>query len=71
MHTLHGPFDRDLFRFYACHGGKGQLVAISEAQRAAAPEHLRDEIEVVHNPLAVDDWPFEERRATICCGSLG
>jgi glycosyltransferase involved in cell wall biosynthesis len=61
VHTLHGPFDRDLFRFYACHGGKGQLVAISEAQRAAAPERLRDSIDVVPNPLAVDDWPFEER----------
>ena len=24
------------------------------------PEHLRDEIAVVPNPLAVDEWPFEE-----------
>ena len=58
VHTLHGPFEPDLFRFYAYHGGKGQLVAISEAQRIAAPAHLRDDISVVHNPLAVDEWPF-------------
>ena len=60
VHTLHGPFEPDLFRFYACHGAKAQLVAISAAQRDAAPEHLRDEIAVVHNPLAVDEWPFTE-----------
>ncbi len=30
------------------------------AQRAAAPEHLRDEIAVVHNPIAVEEWPFSE-----------
>jgi glycosyltransferase involved in cell wall biosynthesis len=60
VHTLHGPFEPDLFEFYACHGRKGQLVAISAAQRAAAPEHLRDDIAVVHNPLAVEEWPFSE-----------
>jgi glycosyltransferase involved in cell wall biosynthesis len=61
VHTLHGPFERDLFRFYACHGKKGQLVAISAAQRAAAPEHLRDAITVVYNPLAIEEWPYAER----------
>ena len=60
VHTLHGPFEPDLFRFYASHGHKAQLVAISAAQRDAAPEHLRDDIPVVHNPLAVDEWPFAE-----------
>src|SRR3954447_22765074 len=60
VHTLHGPFEPDLFQFYAVHGGKGQLVAISEAQRAAAPEHLRHDIAVVHNPRAVEEWPFAE-----------
>ncbi len=58
VHTLHGPFEEDLFAFYETHGGKGQLVAISRAQRDAAPEHLRDDIAVVHNPLAVEEWPF-------------
>jgi glycosyltransferase involved in cell wall biosynthesis len=61
VHTLHGPFEPDLFRFYDCHGAKAQLVAISEAQRAAAPDHLREEIAVVPNPLEVEEWPFAER----------
>ena len=42
------------------HGHKAQLVAISAAQREAAPEHLRDGIAVVPNPLDVDAWPFSE-----------
>jgi glycosyltransferase involved in cell wall biosynthesis len=58
VHTLHGPFEPDLSRFYACHGGKAQLVAISAAQRDAAPPDLRDDIAVVHNPIAVEEWPF-------------
>jgi glycosyltransferase involved in cell wall biosynthesis len=58
VHTLHGPFEPDLFRFYACHGVKGQLVAISASQRDSAPEPLRGDIELVHNPLAVGEWPF-------------
>ncbi len=58
VHTLHGPFEPDLFRFYDCHGDKGQLVAISAAQRDDAPEHLRDDIVVIPNPLAVEEWPF-------------
>ena len=58
VHTLHGPFEPDLYRFYACHGAKAQLVALSEAQRVAAPEHVRESIAVVPNPLAVDEWPF-------------
>jgi glycosyltransferase involved in cell wall biosynthesis len=60
VHTLHGPFEPDMFRFYDSHGHKAQLVAISAAQRDAAPEHLRDDIAVVYNPLAVDEWPFGE-----------
>jgi hypothetical protein len=41
LHTLHGPFDPHISAFYAAHGGKGRLVAISAAQRADGPEHLR------------------------------
>jgi glycosyltransferase involved in cell wall biosynthesis len=33
-------------------------VAISGAQRDCAPEALREDIELVHNPLAVGEWPF-------------
>jgi glycosyltransferase involved in cell wall biosynthesis len=61
VHTLHGPFDEDVSSFYREHGRKGRLVAISESQRAAAPAALRDSVAVVHNPLAVEDWPFERR----------
>ena len=60
VHTLHGPFEPDAFRFYSCHGAKAQLVAISAAQRESAPEHLRDGIAVVPNPLDVDACPFSE-----------
>jgi glycosyltransferase involved in cell wall biosynthesis len=58
VHTLHGPFDPVMSAFYDAHGHKGALVAISASQRDAAPAALRDSIEVVHNPLAADRWPF-------------
>jgi glycosyltransferase involved in cell wall biosynthesis len=61
VHTLHGPFEPHVTPFYATHGHKAQLVAISESQRDEAPAALRDAIAVVHNPLAVDEWPFESR----------
>jgi glycosyltransferase involved in cell wall biosynthesis len=61
VHTLHGPFEPDMFRFYDSHGHKAQLVAISGAQRDTAPEQLRDGIAVVYNPLDVDEWPFADR----------
>ncbi|MEA2325024.1 MAG: hypothetical protein QOD81_4874 [Solirubrobacteraceae bacterium] len=58
VHTLHGPFESGNAEFYEAHGHKARIVAISESQRASAPARLRDDIEVVPNPLAVDEWPF-------------
>ena len=49
-----------LFRFYAVPRDKGSSSRSARAQRDAAPEHLRDGIAVVPNPLAVDEWPFSE-----------
>jgi glycosyltransferase involved in cell wall biosynthesis len=41
VHTLHGPFTAETGSFYARHGHKGALVAISRAQLAAAPAGLQ------------------------------
>ena len=58
VHTLHGPFEPDVTPFYCAHGHKARLVALSASQRSGAPAALRDSIEVIHNPLAVDRWKF-------------
>ena len=59
VHTLHGPFDDDTRSFYAAHGDKATIVAISAAQLDDAPPALRDSA-VVHNPLRFEDWPLCE-----------
>ncbi|HET9690171.1 MAG TPA: glycosyltransferase family 4 protein [Acidimicrobiales bacterium] len=58
VHTLHGPFTPETGRFYAAHGHKATLVAISEAQRSSAPAGVAV-AGVVANPVDVADWPFE------------
>ena len=57
VHTMHGPFTPDQFEFYAEHGHKGFLVAISKAQLAEGPRHLRGSA-VVPNPIVVEQWPL-------------
>jgi glycosyltransferase involved in cell wall biosynthesis len=57
VHTLHGPFDDAARGFYAEHGHKALLVALSEHQRSQAPE-LDGEIAVVPNPLRTEEWPY-------------
>jgi glycosyltransferase involved in cell wall biosynthesis len=57
VHTLHGPFTEDATRFYARHGAKAHIVAISEAQLRSAPPEMGGG-SVVHNPIDVDEWPF-------------
>jgi glycosyltransferase involved in cell wall biosynthesis len=57
VHTLHGPFDDVACEFYAHHGDKAQIVAISQTQLAQAPPEITDGV-VVHNPLRVAEWPF-------------
>ncbi len=61
VHTLHGPFTPQTAAFYAGHGHKGGLVAISRAQLAGAPAGLRP-LAVIPNPIAVKDWPLCEKK---------
>jgi glycosyltransferase involved in cell wall biosynthesis len=55
VHTMHGPLDDATSDFYAAHGGKGVIVAISHAQLDDAPSVLHNAA-VVHNPLRFDEW---------------
>jgi glycosyltransferase involved in cell wall biosynthesis len=61
VHTLHGPFTEDAGDFYRVHGEEAWLVAISEAQRDAAPPGVRI-AGVVPNPIEVADWPFQPKK---------
>ncbi len=61
VHTLHGQFTRATFAFYTQHESKATLVAISQAQRAAAPEPLAG-VEVIPNPIELRDWPMREHK---------
>ena len=56
VHTLHGPFDEDACRFYAEHGRKAAIVAISQAQLDSGPPEMGGGT-VVHNPIDVGEWP--------------
>jgi glycosyltransferase involved in cell wall biosynthesis len=58
VHTLHGPFTDDACRFYAEHGAKACIVAISQAQLDDAPPEMGGG-RVVHNPIDCAEWPFE------------
>ncbi len=59
VHTLHAPFNDETCPFYARHGHKARLVAISDFQRKHAPPGVRV-ADVVPNPIRVEDWPFRE-----------
>jgi glycosyltransferase involved in cell wall biosynthesis len=61
IHTLHGPFTATTAAFYARHGHKGAMVAISQAQLATAPAGLRP-LAVIPNPIAMRQWPLRERK---------
>jgi glycosyltransferase involved in cell wall biosynthesis len=61
VHTVHGPFDDDTSGFYAGHGHKATLVALSNAQCSHAPPEVGD-CDVVPNPLRVSEWPFREAK---------
>lgn len=61
VHTLHGPFTAQTGAFYARHGHKGALVAISRAQLSGAPAGLQP-LAVIPNPIAVKDWPLCEEK---------
>lgn len=57
VHTLHGPFDDERDELYRLHGQKALLVAISQSQRAEAPEGVTVDW-VIPNPVDLDEWPF-------------
>jgi glycosyltransferase involved in cell wall biosynthesis len=59
VHTLHAPFTRETRPFYARHGHKARLVAISNFQQEHAPPGVRV-ADVVPNPIRVGDWPFRD-----------
>jgi glycosyltransferase involved in cell wall biosynthesis len=59
VHTLHGPFDAGTSAFYAGHGHKGALVAISAAQVGAAPPGVIADA-IIRNPVDVAAWPLHE-----------
>jgi glycosyltransferase involved in cell wall biosynthesis len=61
VHTLHAPFNRETRPFYARHGHKARLVAISNFQLEHAPPGVRV-AHVVPNPIRVGDWPFREEK---------
>lgn len=61
VHTLHGPFTTSTAAFYARHGSKAALVAISRAQLDHAPPGLQA-VAVIPNPIAASDWPLLERK---------
>ena len=57
VHTLHGPFNEEACRFYAQHGRKACIVAISQAQLDDAPPEMGGG-RVVPNPIELEEWPF-------------
>jgi glycosyltransferase involved in cell wall biosynthesis len=59
VHTLHAPFNDETRPFYARHGHKARLVAISRYELEHAPPGVRV-ADVVPNPIRVEDWPFHE-----------
>jgi glycosyltransferase involved in cell wall biosynthesis len=61
LHTLHGPFTKDTFAFYARHAHKAKAVALSHYQADQAPEAL-DVVAVIGNPIKVADFPFRDEK---------
>lgn len=57
VHTLHGPFTDDTSAFYAAHGHRAAIVAISRTQLERAPAALQG-TPVIPNPIDVNQWPF-------------
>jgi glycosyltransferase involved in cell wall biosynthesis len=56
VHTLHMAFNDETNPFYASHGSKGNLVAISHAQARSAAQGIPIAA-VAHNPIDVESWP--------------
>ncbi|MFF2552719.1 glycosyltransferase family 4 protein [Nocardia sp. NPDC058058] len=58
--TVHGPVEDDPYLYYSELGAEAHLVAISDRQRALAPD--LNWVGRVHNALRVDDWPFRAEK---------
>lgn len=58
--TVHGPVDDDCYLYYRELRDDVAMVAISDRQRALAPD--LNWVGRVHNALCVDDWPFEPEK---------
>jgi len=58
--TMHGPVDEDLHRYYTALGDDIDIVAISDRQRAMAPE--LNWAGTVHNALKLETFPYRERK---------
>lgn len=58
--TTHGPVHLDLHDYYRDLGDDVNLVAISDRQRALAPD--LNWVGRVYNGLRVDDWPFSTEK---------
>jgi glycosyltransferase involved in cell wall biosynthesis len=62
VHTLHGQFTASTSAFYAHHGHKAALVAISRAQLASAPDGVRA-VAAIPNPIDLHAWPLQEGKS--------
>ncbi|WP_372477459.1 glycosyltransferase family 4 protein [Nocardia australiensis] len=58
--TVHGPVEDDSYRYYHELGKEVALVAISDRQRALAPD--LNWVGRVHNALHVEQWPFQPEK---------
>src|SRR5204863_6746396 len=56
--TMHGPVEGEMAEYYRRLGDAVALVAISDAQRAAAPD--LNWVATVPNGLDLDSYPFRE-----------
>lgn len=58
--TVHGPVSPEMARYYRELAQDVHLVAISDRQRALAPE--LNWVGTVHNALRLADWPFSAKK---------
>jgi glycosyltransferase involved in cell wall biosynthesis len=61
VHTLHGQFTPSTAAFYAHHGHKATVVAISRAQVERAPSELAVAA-AIPNPIDLSSWSLAERK---------
>ncbi|MBF6171456.1 glycosyltransferase family 4 protein [Nocardia blacklockiae] len=59
--TVHGPVDGEPYDYYSQLGDDVSLVAISDRQRALAPD--LNWVGRVHNALRVGEWPFRTEKS--------